>query len=186
MLAILCLAFQWVVAALLLLAFTGKLLSGVQANAEHVRNYRVVPGAWSNGVAAVLPPVELALGLGLLLRLALGVSVLVSAGLFLAFASVMTLALLRGVVTQCGCYGTLHSAQVSWKLVVRNGVIAVLLVATTAVRPVTPSVLHVSTTTTWALYLSAFLAGLALSQAGSSLAHRSGAGNPIEHSTKAG
>ncbi|HEY5528953.1 MAG TPA: MauE/DoxX family redox-associated membrane protein [Thermoleophilia bacterium] len=115
------------ISALLFFSFAGKILAGPNLNIAHIANYRVLPRVAVPLAARVLPALEFSLGMGLLLGLDLGLVFRMSAALFLIFAFAMTQALIRGIVTQCGCYGTLHSATVSWKLAFRNMLIAGLL-----------------------------------------------------------
>lgn len=117
----------WAIAALLLFSFAGKVLAGPNLNVAHISNYRVLPRVAVPLIARMLPALEFSLGVGLLFGLDPGLIVRVTALLFLVFALAMAQALARGIVTQCGCYGTLHSATVSWKLVLRNTLIACLL-----------------------------------------------------------
>lgn len=47
--------------------------------------------------------------------------------LFVCFAAAMAQALLRGIVTECGCFGSLTRTRVSRMLVARNAVVVVML-----------------------------------------------------------
>jgi thiol-disulfide isomerase/thioredoxin len=76
--------------------------------------------------ALVLPIVELAIAILLLLtRLAyLGASA--ALGLLILFAIIISISLLKGNTPDCHCFGQIHSGPISWALVVRNGVLAIL------------------------------------------------------------
>jgi hypothetical protein len=108
-----------------------------------VANYRLLPETVVAPVAALLPIVELGLGLGLIASVMTAGSVqlpgsvqlwsaqllaLPAAALLLVFAAAMAINIRRGrQAIDCGC-GRSHLRQpLSWSLVVRNGVLAVLV-----------------------------------------------------------
>jgi len=101
-----------------------------------VANYRLLPELLVAPVATLLPLVELGLGLGLIAGAvtggALRLFALPAAALLLLFAGAMAINIRRGrQAIDCGC-GRSHLRQpLSWGLVARNGVLA-LLVATAA------------------------------------------------------
>ena len=70
-----------------------------------VRAYDVLPPASAGPVAAVLPWLELALGLLLLVGLGVRAVAIVSAGLLLLFVAGITQAWVRGLSIDCGCFG---------------------------------------------------------------------------------
>jgi hypothetical protein len=98
-----------------------------------VANYRLLPEALVAPVALALPVVELALGLGLigsvfgggLLRL-LGIP---AAALFVVFAGAMAINIVRGRrAIDCGCGRSQLRQPLGWGLVLRNLVLAGLVV----------------------------------------------------------
>jgi hypothetical protein len=97
-----------------------------------VANYRILPPRLVAPVARLLPGLEIAVGLTLIAGLGL-VPALAATGVLLAFAAAMAVNVRRGRLTiDCGC-GLSHLRQhVSWALVVRNAVLAALLVPTWA------------------------------------------------------
>ena len=97
-----------------------------------VANYRLLPETMVGPVAALLPLVELGLGFGLIVSVITGGTLrllgLPAAALFLVFAGAMAINIRRGRrAIDCGC-GQSHLRQpLSWGLVARNGVLAVLV-----------------------------------------------------------
>ncbi len=70
-----------------------------------VRAYDVLPRAGVAVVAAVLPWLEIALGLVLLAGLATRAAAVVATGLLLVFVAGVTQAWARGLAIDCGCFG---------------------------------------------------------------------------------
>jgi len=101
-----------------------KILSGV------IANYRLLPGFAVGPAAALLPPLEV--GLGLLLLSGLAQRSAAVAGIFVlaVFGAAMAINLGRGRSSiDCGCGQSFLKQTLGWGLVVRNGVLAGLLVA---------------------------------------------------------
>ncbi len=108
-----------------------------------VHRYRILPGEWVNLAAIFLPWIELTAAMAVLaaparLRAA---GALLLTGLLTVFTLAISLNLLRGIETSCGCFSTRADAAVSdgWNLV-RNGALiwlslAVFLDALRTVRP---------------------------------------------------
>jgi hypothetical protein len=98
-----------------------------------VANYRLLPEALVQPVAALLPPLELMLGLGLIASAVSGVAplhwiALPAAALFVAFAWAMAINIRRGRShIDCGCGRSQLRQPLGWGLVARNGVLAVLV-----------------------------------------------------------
>jgi uncharacterized membrane protein YphA (DoxX/SURF4 family) len=70
-----------------------------------VRAYDVLPRAGVAVVAAVLPWLEIALGVALLVGVATRLVAALSAGLLLVFVAGVTQAWARGLSIDCGCFG---------------------------------------------------------------------------------
>ena len=101
-----------------------------------ISNYRILPAAWVPGVAWLLPPVELAVGIALLVPSsgsALG------AGCLLAvFTAAIVTNLARGrAYIDCGCFQSALRQELGWELVWRNGAL-LLIAAYSAFFPVRP------------------------------------------------
>lgn len=99
-----------------------------------VANYRLLPPGLVRPVALLLPPLELAVA-ALLLAAPLAGSTpltMISAGaaqlLLLAFAAAMAINLRRGRgAIDCGCGQSALRQELRWALVVRNGLLAAVL-----------------------------------------------------------
>jgi len=100
-----------VLGALFVYAGSAK-LGDAQAFAVQVAAYDVLPSPWVTLVALVLPELEVLAGACLLAGFLTESSALVLGLLSLAFAAVMSSALLRGLAIDCGCWA--NPAAVSW------------------------------------------------------------------------
>jgi uncharacterized membrane protein len=101
-----------------------------------ISNYRLLPAALVPLVSRLLPPVELALGLALLVP-STG-SALIAGGLLGLFTAAMVINLLRGRThIDCGCFQSGLRQELGWELVWRNGVL-MMMAAYTAWFPVHP------------------------------------------------
>ena len=85
-------------------------------------------------VALVLPLVELAVAMSLLVPMARVMGTVGALGLLVLFSVVIAVNLARGKKPECHCFGQLHSAPTGWKTLARNALLgsiaAGLLVAT--------------------------------------------------------
>src|SRR5271167_28464 len=91
-----------------------------------VANYRLLPDVLVAPFAYILPPFEALLGATLLLGLLSPWAE--AAALLLLFAAAMGINLKRGRRNiDCGCFQSALRQTLSWVLVVRNGVLALLL-----------------------------------------------------------
>ncbi len=88
--------------------------------AMSVRAYKIIPFAFSNFFALAVSWSELAAGIMLLL----GVLSRKAAGALLILVAMFTIAILtvliRGMVIDCGCFGTEGGATTSWLLILRD------------------------------------------------------------------
>ena len=101
-----------------------------------VGNYRVLPEALVPLAAWLLPPLELVLGMALLIPSS-GTAVL-AAGLLLLFTAAIITNLARGrAYIDCGCFQSGLRQELGWELVWRNGVLIAIAVygACYPVRP---------------------------------------------------
>jgi uncharacterized membrane protein YphA (DoxX/SURF4 family) len=76
------------------------------AFAKDVYNYQILPDAWINLTALVLPWLELFLGLCLLAGIWLPGAVLTVNGLLIVFLAALVFNLARGLDVNCGCFST--------------------------------------------------------------------------------
>ena len=99
-----------------------RVLSGV------IANYRLLPRWASAPASALLPPLELTIAILLLSGLAMRWTGAVSIILLALFAIAMAINLKRGRdQIDCGCGQSFLKQSLRWTLVVRNAVLAVLL-----------------------------------------------------------
>ena len=102
--------------------------------------YKVVPSSLVDAVAWMLPLLEIAVGVMLLIGLATRVAALVATAMLVAFLIGITQAKIRGLEIDCGCFATGHAPKeggIPWWDIVRDLALlaASLLVA---LRPRSP------------------------------------------------
>jgi Methylamine utilisation protein MauE len=118
--------------ALVMFAAAWHKLSEPDVFAGSLAAYRLLPQTLVVPVARLLPIVESALGVGILIPATRPAALLLLAGLVLVYGLAMAVNLLRGRHDiDCGCGGATH--PLSWGLVARNIVLA--LAAVIASRP---------------------------------------------------
>lgn len=124
---------QLAAALTLALVFGAGAASKMSAWAELegvVRNFRILPHALVPVVRWTLPPVELLLAAGILVPATRVASAWIMGALLVAFAGAIALNVVRGRVDiDCGCFRSALRQNLSWWLVLRNGVLAVMAVA---------------------------------------------------------
>jgi len=104
-----------------------KILSGV------IANYRLLPRALVVPVTGLLVPLEMIVGLLLLSAQAMPWTLLAAVLLLGLFAAAMAINLSRGRAhIDCGCGQSFLKQTLSWTLVVRNAVLAALLLPSLA------------------------------------------------------
>lgn len=92
---------------------------------DHITEFGV-PFHLATPMSVVLPPLEATLALCVLLGVIAPVAGAALAALSVAFGIGMISVLSRGLTVGCGCFGGTRESIVSWKLVVRNLVLAIL------------------------------------------------------------
>jgi len=121
------LAIRILVSLVFLTAAYGKLRHWIPFQGV-VANYRLLPDAMVAPAAYLIPPVELLLGATLLRGLAFPWPELSAAALLLLFALAMGINLRRGRrYIDCGCFQSALKQTLSWALVMRNVVLALLM-----------------------------------------------------------
>jgi uncharacterized membrane protein len=91
-------------------------------------NYRLLPDPLVGSFAYVLPPFEALLGAALLFGVLSPWAEAAAAVLLLLFAAAMGINIMRGRRhIDCGCFQSALKQTLSWVLVARNGVLALLL-----------------------------------------------------------
>ena len=113
--------------AILILAGAAKIAGGTESFERIVRAYGVRHPLVARALSLVLPPIELAIGFGLLLGIAAQLFAVAAGVLLLAFSGALAYALQQGYRGSCGCLGR-FSAPVSRFMVRRNLFLAALTV----------------------------------------------------------
>lgn len=123
-------------------------LPDMNAFAQELANYRLLPAVLVPWAASAVVGVEIVAGLALVTGFAVRAAAVVIAGLLLAFIAFLSQALLRGIDLRCGCFGGDEPA--SWWTVARDVAMlgAALLVAwkpevrQSAARQAAPRAVH--------------------------------------------
>ena len=91
-----------------------------QGFAQSISNYRLVPVPVERVLALVLPPLELLVGLCLVLGVLDAGASLVVLGLMVVFTAAVGAALARGLDISCGCFDTAGGPKVGWTKLAEN------------------------------------------------------------------
>jgi uncharacterized membrane protein YphA (DoxX/SURF4 family) len=121
--AVLALGAEVIVGAILLAAGVLKIRAGEPAVVAAIRGYELLHGRVERWVARVLPWIEVALGLALVVGVTRGVAALGAGVLLSGFQLAMAYSLWSGRSHACGCGGGRRPTLVSWSLVARNAVL---------------------------------------------------------------
>ncbi|HWX88750.1 MAG TPA: MauE/DoxX family redox-associated membrane protein [Rhizomicrobium sp.] len=98
-----------------------------------IANYRLLPRVMVAPAAALLPPLEMIVGLLLLSAMVMPWGELAAVLLLALFAAAMAINLRRGHAhIDCGCGQSFLAQTLSWTLVARNAVLAALLLPSLA------------------------------------------------------
>ena len=123
--------------ALVMFAAAWHKLSQVEVFAGALSAYGLLPQASIRPMVRVLPAIEAALGVGLLVPATRAPALLALGGLLLVYAAAMGINLARGRQDiDCGCGAGSH--PLSWGLVARNGVLAGAALAASSPAPERP------------------------------------------------
>ena len=83
-----------------------------------------VPERLAGPVAALLPVLELAVAVALLVPASTAAGAIGALALLALFASAIVRSMVRGEAPDCHCFGQLHSEPAGWRTLTRNGVLA--------------------------------------------------------------
>jgi uncharacterized membrane protein YphA (DoxX/SURF4 family) len=101
-----------------------------------ISNYRILPAALVQPASWLLPPLELAVGIALLVPTT--TSAVAAACLLTLFTAAMLLNIARGRThIDCGCFQSELRQSLGWDLIGRNGIL-LLIAAYSAVLPLRP------------------------------------------------
>jgi uncharacterized membrane protein YphA (DoxX/SURF4 family) len=107
----------------------GSVKTSLSMFAMEVDSYQLLPPAAVSGVAQLLPPFELFLGLWLLSGVAVRISTLVTALLLAGFFAVMVRSYALHLGINCGCFGP--GEQLGPRTLVRDGSLLALSIGVT-------------------------------------------------------
>lgn len=108
-------------------------LSDTQRFRRTVEEYEILPDASVAVVASVLAWIELAIGIGLMVRPESSQPAWAAAVLFASYLAAIVVNLLRGRThIDCGCFTASSRAPLGFDLVVRNGMLIACALAATA------------------------------------------------------
>jgi len=127
-------ALRFLLAWIFLAASLSKMIAWPEFRAA-VATYELLPERIVTPVASLVPSVEAACGLALLLGAGLPLAGLVSGCLLVLFAIAMALNLIRGRQIDCGCGGPGVQRRIGWHLVGRNAALAAVGFALAAAPP---------------------------------------------------
>lgn len=93
------------------------------AFAIDIATYQILPLGLVNLMAIILPWVELAAGLMLLVGWRTRTAALLISGMMVMFIVAISIALAKGLDMSCGCFASQGAAEdpISWKTIVRDG-----------------------------------------------------------------
>jgi putative oxidoreductase len=119
--AIFALAARLYLAAIFLFACWHKILEPA-AFALDIATYQILPLYLVNLLAIVLPWIELAAGLMLLLGFRTRAAALLVAGMMVMFTVAISIAVAKGLDMSCGCFASQGSAEdpISWRTILRD------------------------------------------------------------------
>lgn len=120
---------QNAVAVVFFIAGLAKMVSYRRFRAA-VAAYELLPAALVPVVARAVPAGEVLIAGALVADVMLPVAVAAAVGALMLFASAMAVNLARGREIDCGCGGGSDPRPISWRLVLRNVVLAVALMVT--------------------------------------------------------
>jgi uncharacterized membrane protein YphA (DoxX/SURF4 family) len=122
-------------AAVFVFAAYSKLKQSYLVFAMSIDSYQLLPEWAVLAVARTLPPVELAIGLGLLAGWRLRIFAIASAGLLAIFFAILVFSYGKGMTIDCGCFGV--GEALTWKTLVRDGALVASAVLLARISPQT-------------------------------------------------
>lgn len=115
---------RFVLGGLLVLAGVTKLVDR-EGSRTAVSDYEVLPEAIERPFSALLPWIELSLGMLLLVGLGMTAAAALAAPLFASFAIAIGINMARGRHFDCHCFGSVHNDQIGWSALLRATLLSV-------------------------------------------------------------
>lgn len=136
--------FRLVIAIVFIYAAVDK-ISDPYTFAVDIRNYQIIPEAFSNILAVILPWVELCCSLFILFGFYTRSSALLIASMLVVFIIAISLAMIRGLDIDCGCYHSMgNSSKVGFQKLIEDIIylgMSIYLFMTQNIGPAVDSIL---------------------------------------------
>jgi|GEM_PF-3696486 len=113
-------AARMAIGAILVAAGTAKALMGSVSTSRLISSYRLAPEPLVRGLALALPPVEMSVGVALLMGVWLPVTIRVAIALIAALTLIAAITAARGLTPTCGCFGKAFETAISPQVILRN------------------------------------------------------------------
>lgn len=126
-------SFRFLLGFVFLLASVPKLLAPHEFRFA-LRNYGLLPQRLVGPAAVLIPLVELLCATFLLLGVGVPIAAAFVGCLLALFSAAVAINLIRGKQFDCGCAGLVAPRRISWRMILRNGLLAAVAVWL-AVRP---------------------------------------------------
>jgi len=112
-------AARYIIALVLVVSGIGKVINPsptieILGQAPHFPDWMII------SVVSILPVVEIALAIALVIRYRENVNLLLCLGLFVGFFAFSIYCTLYGMNSDCGCFGAIFESRIGWKMVLRN------------------------------------------------------------------
>jgi len=131
-----CIILGFIATSVLLVAALAKLVEGQAELTRQIMGFAILPPAGARHLARALPAAELSIGISLLIGFAWPFPGWIGIGIYLAYSAAIVSVLLRGKRAECGCFGRFTKSETSALLIVRNLLLAAMLIpATLAPHP---------------------------------------------------
>ncbi|MGE5431578.1 MAG: MauE/DoxX family redox-associated membrane protein [Syntrophomonadaceae bacterium] len=101
-------------------------ISGPDAFARAIYDYKIFPEALINFFAVAIPWVEVVSGLLLVFGILARENAAIISSLLLMFIILVVISISRGLNIECGCFGTASGSRVGWQKVLENSGLLIL------------------------------------------------------------
>ena len=102
--------FRLIIGSVFVFAAIDKILDPYTFAAD-IRNYQILPDIFSNILALILPWIEFFCGMFLIIGIYIRSSALIIASMLVVFIFAISLAMMRGLNIDCGCYHSIGNSN---------------------------------------------------------------------------
>lgn len=95
-------------------------ISGPNAFAKAIYDYRIFPEVLVNFLAVVIPWIEVVSGLLLVFGILARENAAIISFLLVMFSMLVVISISRGLNIECGCFGTASGSRVGWQKILEN------------------------------------------------------------------